>query len=119
MTRTREENAADLARDNARRSRESQIIERVIADALASDPRLHLSVEDVAPTRDAKALLDEVLAVDEARLYYHRNGEPDPYGWVFFVLGNDDGSTVVSDYTTNLEQMLAGANELADNLAGG
>jgi hypothetical protein len=99
-----------------RRAIERQVIQRVITDALA-DPTLYLSAEEAAPTRDEKVLLDEIFSVDEARLYYHRNGEPTAYGWVFFVLGNS-GWDVICDYTTTLEPLLAGANALADTLEG-
>jgi len=99
-----------------RRAIERQVIQRVITDALA-DPTLYLSAEGVAPTRDATVLLDEIFSVDEARLYYHRNGEPTAYGLVYFVLGNS-GWDVISDYTTNLEALLAGANALAESLEG-
>jgi len=36
---------------------------------------------------------------------------------VYFVLGNS-GWDVISDYTTNLEALLAGANALAESLEG-
>jgi hypothetical protein len=95
---------------HARRANEERIIKRVIADALASDPTLQLSVDEERPTRDPDSLYAEIVAVDEARLYFHPKGRaPAGGGWVFFVLGNDQGETVISDYTANLEGVLAGA----------
>jgi hypothetical protein len=97
-----------------RRTIEHRIIKRVIADAL-SDETIELSVDDDPPTRNPEALHQAVVAVDEARLYFHRQGEKAAYGWVFFVLGND-GWDVICDYTTNLGPVLAGANALADTI---
>lgn len=34
-------------------------------------------------------------------------------GWVYVVMGND-GWDVISDYTTNLEPLMSGANRLAE-----
>lgn len=97
-----------------RRRIEGQIIRRVIADAL-KDRTIELSVDDEPPSRSRRGLCDEILAVDEARLYFHRKGDPRAYATVFFVLGNS-GYDVICDYSTSLDPILAGANALAEEL---
>lgn len=71
--------------------------------------------DEIEPSTDARAILKEMFATDEEHLIAHRDGKRS--GWVFFVYGND-GWDVISDYTTNLEQALAGAKALADKIGG-
>ena len=63
------------------------------------------------PSNKAKVVLDAMFAADEDYLLVHKDGRQ--IGWVYFVYGND-GWDVVSDYTVNLEDLMKGANELAD-----
>lgn len=37
-------------------------------------------------------------------------------GWVYLVYGNDQGETVITDYTTNLDPQLAPVNAYAETL---
>ncbi len=108
---------------------ERQIINRFVTDALAAKYRLAVSLErgyDVEDmllgSRDKKKIVDEAMAGDEAHIFVQpadgaltENGSVVSVGWVYVVLGND-GWDVVSDYTTNLEELLTGANELASKL---
>lgn len=75
---------------------------------------------------DEKAILGAMFTTDDDRLYVHIRGskidsewERDPhkitsyFGWVWFVYGNS-GWDVISDYTTNLEPLMADANKVSD-----
>lgn len=75
-------------------------------------------LEPVIPTRDRQVILDALCETDDERLYV-RQVFPGPNyisnGWVYFVYGND-GWDVISDYTTNLEEVLKPVNALAESL---
>ncbi|MHB8415617.1 MAG: hypothetical protein ACYDB1_09585 [Acidiferrobacteraceae bacterium] len=105
------------------RELEEKVVRLVVKDALAKG--LHLAVfadgeELVAPTKDAKEVLNVLLDVDDATLAFYEGKTPD--GWVRFVFGND-GWDVISDYTLNLyddetkEGLLANAQALCDKYA--
>jgi hypothetical protein len=85
---------------------------RTVTDALNAG--FALSVDNgeelSAPTTKRKEILGAMMQCDEDRLYYHKDAEL--VGWVYFVYGND-GWDVISDYTTNLESFLKGADELS------
>lgn len=71
------------------------------------------------PTSNRVAILSEMMQVDDEfigvyRVYDKADERPD--GWVRFIYGND-GCDVISDYTTNLESVLAPINAYADSLA--
>jgi hypothetical protein len=105
---------------------ERRIIWRFVSDALVAGKRLAVSLERGYDTedmllgsRDKKKIVEEAMAGDEAHIFVQPaegelvvNGSVVSEGWVFVVLGND-GWDVISDYTTNLEELLSGANELA------
>lgn len=55
--------------------------------------------EDDLESTHEQSLVTAIFAVDEARLYAGDNS------WVLLVMGND-GTDVVSDYTTNLEPIM-------------
>jgi hypothetical protein len=97
-----------------RMSVERAIVKRVIHDLLANGCTLWIDHDQEGGRIDikdtSKETLDEMFACDEDRLYVEFCGWR---GWVFFVYGND-GHDVISDYTTNLENMLKGANALAN-----
>jgi hypothetical protein len=101
-----------------RQSIERQIIERLVQDALAAG--FQITVDDggdepsLKRSTDPDAIMAAVMLTDEDRLYYSQPGQP-IQGWVFLVYGNG-GWDVVTDYTTNLEALLAGANAEADRL---
>lgn len=61
------------------------------------------------------AILGTMFATDEDRLLVSKDGIR---GWIYFVYGND-GYDVISDYTTNLEFLLAPINKYADRLESG
>lgn len=53
-----------------------------------------------------RAILNAMFTTDEDYLFvYPREPKAPRLGWVFFVYGND-GWDVVSDYTTNLEEVM-------------
>jgi hypothetical protein len=87
--------------------------------ALATDQGDHRFYGDSNPTRDRQTILDALCEVDEEHLGVFTADEAtgvervvQPFGWVYFVYGND-GPDVVSDYTTNLETVLAPVNDYA------
>ena len=61
--------------------------------------------------------MTDYAACDEMVLTYRAPGEPPRIRWVQFVYGNDDGTTVICDYTVNLESALLGAEAFAARLA--
>ena len=97
---------------------ERQIILRIVKDALEAG--FQITVDDggdepsVKRSTDQAAIMAAVMLTDEDFLHYSKPGEP-LQGWVRLIYGND-GWDVVNDYTTNLEPLLAGATEEADNL---
>ncbi len=109
---------------------EKRIVRRFVKDALAAGHRLSVSYErgyDIDEmlngSRNIKEIMDAAFAADDAHLFVHKadgptteNGSVLSEGWVYIVLGND-GYDVISDYTTGIESLLAGANALADKLA--
>lgn len=72
--------------------------------------------EEVAqsPTRDMEAIKAALFSTDEDHLFAH-NPDGSRFGWVRLIYGND-GWDVIADNTANLEEHLAGATELADQL---
>ena len=100
---------------------ERTIVEKVVADLLAAD--YYLAVNDQGgdddirpdiPTNFPEAILEELMETDDDFLaVYTMPGEPLPMGWVRFVYGND-GWDVISDYTTNLDSVLAPVMEWID-----
>lgn len=80
------------------------------------------SMRPEKPTTDRAAIVAELIETDDDLLEIFEvipPGGAKPYrriGWVRFVYGND-GYDVVSDYTTNLEQLLKPINDYADTLA--
>jgi hypothetical protein len=67
---------------------------------------------------DRRACLATMFATDDERLYLFTaeqaaRGFKRSAGWVYFVYGNS-GWDVISDYTTNLENLLAPALKLAE-----
>mgnify|MGYP000638497353 CR=1 FL=1 len=96
---------------------EKRIVRRVVCDALAAGYALNVNnggdgPELAEPTTVRKTILGEMFATDDEHLLFYKDGKR--VGWVYFVYGN--GVDVVSDNTTNLEDVLRGAKELADQL---
>lgn len=112
-----------------KRAIEQAIVARFVDDALAADKRLAVSLErgyDVEDmllgSRDKAAILLEAFSGDEAHIFVQpaegptvEDGQVVSEGWVYIVLGND-GYDVISDYSVNIEPLLAGANKLAESL---
>jgi hypothetical protein len=101
---------------------ERKIATAVIDAALAAGLKLNVdnggdTEELVEPSDKKHEILEAMFAADEDRLYFYRSGDKVPFGWVYFVYGND-GWDVVNDYTTNLEQYMTEANKISDYYSG-
>lgn len=104
---------------------ENDLTTRTVDALLAAGHALQINDGDElrpeVPTRDRQVMIDELGEVDDEFLTAFFNGEnmPEgkclPDGYVRFVYGND-GYDVISDYTTNLEALLAPVNAAADAL---
>lgn len=95
---------------------ERAIAERVIDALLSAGYALSVNdgEEETGLTTNRQQVLGFMFQTDEAWLYATRNDERP--SWVRFVYGNS-GYDVVSDYTTNLESVLAPVNAYADSLS--
>lgn len=105
---------------NARKRMEKTIARRVILDAIAAGYTLNVynggeTDELPEPSNKVRTILGAMFGTDEEHLIFFKEGKRK--GWVWFVYGND-GWDVVSDYTTNLEDVMKGANDLADKYSG-
>lgn len=101
---------------------EKTIVTQVVDSALEAGYSISLETSDGEEiiegfTNDRAVLLENVFACDDARIFLSKDGETYS-GWVLCVYGND-GTDVISDYTTNLEELLTKANALADKLETG
>lgn len=98
---------------------EQDIVTRTVDAFLAAGYLLQTDLHDdprpEKPTADRAAILDEVMEVDDEFLGLFHDEDCGPFGWVRFVYGND-GWDVISDYTTNLEGVLAPINAYAEQL---
>src|SRR5262252_875557 len=56
--------------------------------------------DEIVKSTDASAIKAVMFATDDERLHTYKDGKP--FGWVWFVYGND-GWDVICDYTVNLE----------------
>jgi hypothetical protein len=100
-----------------RQTIERQIARRIVRDALAAG--YSVDVHDgeeitLKRSRSLKAIMGALMTTDDDRLLFNREGE-NPFGWVYLVYGND-GWDVVNDYSTNIESLMTGAQELSDKL---
>jgi hypothetical protein len=96
---------------------EEQIIRKIIADALAAGYKLSVwdgEDETVTNSGDAEAVFTALRTTDIDSLYFIKDNVS--IGFVLLVYGND-GHDVISDYTTNVEELIAGANTLAEQLS--
>jgi len=100
---------------------EQEIVTRTVDALLAAGYMLQTDIQEdprpKLPTRDRAAILSEMMAVDDEFLgvYLNQLAVGSSAGWVRFVYGND-GYDVISDYTTNLESILAPVNAYANTL---
>ena len=56
-----------------------------------------------------------VMTMTHNYLLIHDAGQERPLGWIKLAYGNDGGD-VIRDYTVNLEELLRGAEQLADEM---
>jgi hypothetical protein len=98
-----------------------QEVERKIAKALVVDAlktgfvvSVDNGEEESAKFDDVKSILNAMFLTDEERLYMWNPTNGKMIGWVYLVYGNS-GWDVISDYTVNLEPIMAGANKIADH----
>lgn len=103
---------------------ETEIATMTVDALLAAGYRLNVNNgghEDELPlsTADRQVVLDAMFQTDceHLKAFKMPNGvERRCTGWVFFVYGNG-GYDVISDYTTNLEAVLAPVNAFTETLA--
>ena len=97
---------------------ESRIASRAVSALLAAGYWLAVCQgdEDEQPAtrykRDVMKLLGE-CDEDRVIIYSPAKGR---VGWLYLVYGNDNGETVITDYTTNLEPQLIPASQYAETL---
>lgn len=95
---------------------EREIATKIVDDALAAG--YSISVDnggdeyEIKESTDKNAILAVMFATDEERVILSKDGKHHS-GWVYLVYGND-GWDVVCDYSTNIKDVLAGADVLAD-----
>lgn len=105
----------------ARQLIEKEIARRTIQSLL--EKGYAISVHDgeettVKRSLDKKVIIEAMFTTDEDILYVHANSDTKAFGWIMFVYGND-GHDVISDYTTNLEEVLAPVNAYANAIETG
>lgn len=110
------------AENNFRIAIEKTIVTQVIDSALAIGDFIGLETSDGEEimesfTKDREKILDNVFACDDARIFLSKDGVK-YYGWILCVYGND-GVDVLSDYTTNLEELLTEANRIGNQIEDG
>jgi hypothetical protein len=98
---------------------ENQIVERLVTDILAAGLTVSVYDGEEYPLRhstDMRAIMDALASTDMDELVLHEpknaQGLRMRKGWVSLVWGND--CDVISDYTTNIEAVMRGANALAN-----
>jgi hypothetical protein len=94
---------------------EKMIARRLIRDAISAGYTINVynggdTNELPEPSDNLKTILGAMFATDDERLLLYKEGRR--CGWVWFVYGND-GWDVISDYTTNLEHIMDGANKVS------
>jgi hypothetical protein len=101
------ENASDI---------EKKIAGKLITDVLAAGYSVSVwnggDDAEIKLSSDAETIFKAMAASDQDELVIFKNNRR--CGWIRLVYGND--VDIISDYTTNLETVLAGANALANEL---
>lgn len=97
----------------ARQDLERQVAVALISAGLAAGYTIAVDdgEEEFPQMTDQDAILEKMFSVDEERLQFYKDGEW--YGSVFLVYGND-GWDAVCDYSTKLEHIMGGVNELVE-----
>ncbi len=109
---------------------EKKIVRRLVRDLLSKGYTLSVSLDrgfDIDEmvaigSTDKQLIISEIFSGDECHLFVHENDDQEPtlngqinsIGWVYLVIGN--GNCIISDYTTNLDDVLKSTNELAEKL---
>lgn len=102
---------------------ETIIVGKLVKDLLAAG--FQVSIDDgggldespLQRSTDAATIYAALASTDSDRLYLYRKDARNFTGWVYLVWGND--VDVVSDYTSNIQKHVAGANQLAEDLDNG
>lgn len=96
---------------------ERNISSRLIRDAIAAGYTVGVDngEETYEPSKHRKGILDLMFQTDEETLTLHKDGKR--VGWVALIYGNGAGHDVIHDYSTNLNDITAGAFKLADKYA--
>lgn len=108
-----------------RREVERKIADAFLTQALAAGYAINVDnggdAEELPnPTRDKDLILRTMFATDQDRLNLYMDEETSEEtrrhkcGWALFVYANS-GWDVISDYTTNLKNVMTKAEELADH----
>jgi len=93
---------------------EYAILRRICLDALKAGYTLGLyDGEEIVleGATTAKQVIDAACSTDDDRILVYKDGKR--IGWIWLVYGNS-GWDLVTDYTCNLEHIMAGATALAD-----
>lgn len=110
------ERAKEIARNRKRIAGETRVVRRVVRDLLAAGYSLTVDDGEDEPVKKSTKFSEIVAALmqtDEDYLYTHKQGCPNSF--VRFVYGNDSWE-VICDYSTNLEAVLKGAQEVCERL---
>lgn len=96
-----------------RQRTEYRIIRAFVRAALKAGHAVgvHNGEEGFGPFTGERQVLKQIMSVDDEHLTVYKDGKR--VGWVYLVYGND-GCDVISDYTVNLEPMMAEADAAAD-----
>lgn len=102
---------------------EQRIIGKLVTDLLADGRSLSIwnggDEPELEHSTDAAAIFTALAASDQDEIIVFAPGNRAEWrqiGWLLLVWGND--CSIISDYNTSLEDLLAGANALADELEG-
>lgn len=91
---------------------EKRIVSRLVGDAIKAGYTVSVDNLDevvIKQSTNKKAILAEIMSVDEEHLILHKDGKN---ARVHLVYGND-GWDVICDYNISIEDVIKGANELA------
>lgn len=97
---------------------EARIIRRAVRDLLAAGYLVTVNdgEEDaLLCSSDVAQIMAALCTTEEDYLYVMKPFEPQASSFVWLIYGNED--CVISDYGVSLEDVLAGANRLADELS--
>lgn len=102
-----------------RQAIEKRIVKHAVSDLLKAGYFLGVNdgeVETITRSNDKAAILAAMFTTDQDWLMvYESANAPSRFGWISFVYGND-GWDVMSDYTTNLDDVLKSTDELSQGI---